>query len=140
MNEILSQQEQLSKKIQKDVESLYDTIAKIDLNRFNKQSKFTWKVVYTGYTDRVTIFIKKGFFDKRILIYDIERSDCYLKLVKEQNTEIFEAVEEATKWIQGEIELIEKSIKEYSQVYHESSKSIKTIIESYESLRRAYEG
>lgn len=135
MNEILSQRKILASKLKKDVENLYDTLRQVEIDKFNISSKYIWKRVYTGYTDRVSIFIKRKFLIRSILIYDIEDDSCYERVVQNQDHRILEAIREANDWIQGETEMIKRKIKDFSSNYYETQRDIQETIKAYSSLK-----
>jgi hypothetical protein len=136
MNEILSQRKILASKLKKDIGLIYDTLRQIDIDKFNLNAKFKWKIAFTGYTDRVCIFIRTSFVNRSILVYDIEDDSCFIRLVENQDNRIFEAMKEANQWISGETELIKNKIDQFKEKYWESGKEIQATIMAYNSLKK----
>jgi len=137
LNEIIHQKELMAKQLEKEVGDLYDAIEKIGLHEFNLKSTYKWKEIFDGYSGRVTIFMKEGFFKKTILLYDIEDCSCYIKLIDSRDNRLFEAIEEATIWISEKTELIKKELEYFNSEYKNSKENISIAINAYNSLSGA---
>ena len=132
---MIRQRELTAQQLEKDVGDLYDTLKKIDISEFNLKSTYKWKYFSDGYAGRVAIVIKKRHSFRDTLIYDIEDTSCYIKLIESQDRRLFEAIEEVTIWISAKTELIKKNLEDFNVEYKDKKKNIRIIISAYNSLR-----
>lgn len=139
MDEIFAERKKLIGQIKNDVSSIWDIISEIGLKKYEQSNpKYIWKTVSTGYSDRACIFTQKpkGLFKTReIIIYNIDDKSCYEKLIREQDMRVFEAIEEASTWISGEVEKIKIDVDSFNEIYVEKTSNIENVISSYNSLK-----
>ena len=140
MEKSLLKRNKVTLQIQKDVCLTWDTLFEIGLYKYlSTNPKYIWKTVSDGYSSNIRIFTYKKkllFKHKEILIYNIEDSSCYKKIIQEQDTRILDAVAEATAWISCETEKIKNDVDTFHKMYLEKKVDINTIISAYNSIRK----
>lgn len=135
MNSI-EKREELAIKLKRDVLTIFTTLEELNIKKYNKSAIYTWKKVFTGYEDRITIFKKISYLKKEIVLYDIDDKSCYNKIIEENNNTIFKVIEEANLWILGELELLKEKIKPFKEEFQIVSKNLKNTIKIYKSLKK----
>ena len=73
--------------------------------------------------------------EKRIIIYDIEDRTCYGKFIDEGNDTLFEIIEEANKWILGELDFVRNRVDVYYKKYESCSLHVKDTIDAYNLIK-----
>lgn len=137
INNLIKRQENNAKKIRQNCYDLYNILNKTNITLFHKSSKYIWKRVFTGYTDRLALFKKTGRFfpNKKMIIYDLDDIECFMKAIRDRNyNDLFEAIEEVNNWIFGYIDLIREDLNNFDNKNRELELDISVAINSYKLL------
>lgn len=136
--EILKKRKTVANNIKMDVTKIMSILMEIDINKFNSTSKYKWKYWSDGYGGAYQIFTitKKGLRHyHEIVCHNVEKEDCYIPLIQNNDHRIFEAIEEATIWIHAQIELMKNPVQEFEKEYTAQKYHTKNVIKAYESLK-----
>jgi hypothetical protein len=134
MNEVLLDREKLASKLKSDISKLYNTLKEINIEEYNKTSKYSWRNCSDGYSGRIAVITAKGFLKHHTVLYNIDDTSCYKKIINDNDRTIFEVIEEANSWIMAKTEMMKEKMKLFNDEYIEESNKILDTIKYYKSI------
>jgi len=106
---VLFESRKVIRQIKNEVYVLWNILSELKMLN-NKSWRFQWRMVSTGYAFRAGLYERLGFWRKRIVLYDIEDSDCYEMLLEKNDSSIFDAIIEASLHIKNKIVAMKRSV------------------------------